>query len=270
MSKSTTQNNFTLLIQGPISLYTVFMLYKYKDAFPIVVSAPKPKNVKDSKIVEEIQSIAGSDSNLSLFLYEQEWPKDIYNEQNRYGQFFSTSLGLQACYTDYTIKIRSDEFYSNLEPFIEAVLDNTTKLVTNDVFFRNSTMPFHPSDHLMGGKTTLLKSIFNTSKLFCEQKDLLDKNIFINIFRSTLKDKSIFIPAEVYLGAALMAHLHPSDIRQTEIDIVKAMKHSIFIVDNEELGLIRINANSVDGGKEFFDTSYRNEATDIHDIQHYK
>lgn len=263
-------DNITLLIHGPITIYTIFTLYRYAEYFDIVVCAPKyHKSINDS-IWRELEEISNSKKyNVSLFVYGGVNKSTYNNEQNRFFHFFSVVLGLQACKTDFVIKMRSDEFYSNLEPFIDTMIEDTSKMTTNDVFFRNSAMPFHPSDHLMGGKVSLMRSTFELAKQFCEQPEMLGKNVFMRIVDSKLKD-SKFIPAEHYVGTALLTHLYPPDTLQSEIDIVKCMKESFTIVDSDELGVVRIAANSIEAGKEFFDTSYRNKDTDVFNIEDYK
>lgn len=264
-------NDVTLIIQGPLSIYTIFTLYRYKNDFPIVISTPRVLDMKNNKLLREINELMQSaDCKISLFWYDGEWDSKIYNEQNRYSQFFSTLLALQACHTKYVVKTRSDEFYSNLMPFVDAIMENPRKLVTNDVFFRNSSMPFHPSDHLMGGKTSLITSMFSLAKRFCEDTSLVEKNVFIELYKSKIKADKVFVPAEVYLGAALLTHLHADDILVPEIDLVDVMKNNITIVDSDELGVLRIAANSVGDGKEFFDTSYRDKKTDVYNIEEYE
>lgn len=262
-------DNITLLIHGPISIYTIFSLYKFAEHFDVVVCCPRYTKSIDDSIWKELERLSNSKThNVSLFVYGGVEKKEYNNQQNRFFHFFSVSLGLQACKTDYVIKLRSDEFYSDLNPFISTMIENSGKITTNDVFFRNSRIPFHPSDHLVGGKVSLMKKMFELAKTFCEKPEIADNNIFIKTTLKKMEDR--FVPAEVYLGAALMTHLYPDDILPKEIDVTEFMQHGFVIVPSEELGVIRVVANSLGEGKEFFDTSYRNPDTDITDIEEYK
>lgn len=71
--------------------------------------------------------------------------------QHSHFQIVSTLAGLRACETRWVIKVRGDEYFSNLEYVVEE-LKNTDKILTLPIFFRNhATYPFHPSDHLIAG-----------------------------------------------------------------------------------------------------------------------
>jgi hypothetical protein len=69
--------------------------------------------------------------------------------------------------TEYAIKLRSDEYYTDLMPIVEKFLEDDEKLVSNNVFFRK-TYAFHPSDHLYIGKTKHLISALGKCLKECE------------------------------------------------------------------------------------------------------
>ena len=86
--------------------------------------------------------------------------KDIYNNQNVFFQNLTILMGLTCVHTEYTIKVRSDEIYTNLIPFIRSVLMNPRKITTLNIFLRKTDwFPFHISDHIMGGKTKEIKKL---------------------------------------------------------------------------------------------------------------
>lgn len=270
--------DFTLIIHGPLSIYTAFTLYRYKDKFPIIISTPRPQYLQDNSILKEIQQMMEGDGcKISLFLYDTDWPSTINNDQNRYAHFFSVYLALQACKSPYTIKMRSDEFYSNLEPFINAIIENKSKIVTNDVFFRNAKIPFHPSDHLLGGPTGVVLETFRTAKEICEGVDvsgltsLLDytKKLAAEFNASVNRDKNWFA-AEQTLGlGAVLSQMSINKLR--EPDCVKLMKDMFFIVPATELGLFRVMFNShKDGPRDFNNGLYFDEELDVNDIENYK
>ena len=71
--------------------------------------------------------------------------------QHSHFQIVSTLAGLRECSTDWVIKVRGDEYFSNLEYVVEE-MKKTTKLLTLPIFFRpHKVFPFHPSDHLIAG-----------------------------------------------------------------------------------------------------------------------
>jgi len=263
----------TLIIQGPLSIYTTFMLYRYHRDYPIIVVIPKTIPQKSELLLKEIQRMMGdTDFKVSLFMYDDTCPDGVYNEQNRYYQFLSTHLGLTACTTPYAIKIRSDEFYSDLTPFIEEVLEVNDKIVTNDVFFRNATIPYHPSDHLVGGDTKEMTNAFKLAREFSENTDLRETNPLTKICRAT---KTPFGPnlltAEQQLGIACVT-IQYSTAKLEKLSIVDAMKERFRVVPTSTLGIFRIgfNSNNKDGPKEYVDESYFNKDTDIKDIEQYK
>lgn len=76
-------------------------------------------------------------------------------------QYFNTLNGLRAAGTRFSIKVRSDQSYSNLKPLIDRMTEFQDKMVTSNVWFRYSNgTPFHPSDHVIGARTDLLIDTF--------------------------------------------------------------------------------------------------------------
>lgn len=259
----------TLIIHGPLSMYTVFSLYHHADVFPIIIVAPCPKEMKDNSILQEIHRfIDKRKSGISLFLYDDTIDtKSIQNEQNRYYHFHSVLLGLQSCSTKYAIKIRSDEFYSNLSPIVDAIKDNDGKLITTDVFFRNCNMPYHPSDHVVAGTTIVMTDTFDLAKKMCigfEPPQL-------TILRKYINDRTNkpFVAAEQYIGmGAILTQSSPSKLK--EPDCSSLMKELFIIVATEELGMFRVMFNSASPKPiEYTDSKYFTEGTDIKDINDY-
>jgi hypothetical protein len=207
-------------------------------------------------------------------MYDMVPGEDTDNTQNRYYHFFSVHLALQAVTTRYSIKIRSDEFYSDLAPLIDAVTLNVDKLITTDVFFRNPQMPLHPSDHVVAGNTQIMLDTFKTAKLLCEKDDvpnsaLLTKYIIDNTAKpNTNKDKSWFA-AEQILGIATILSQVPSG-KLNELDGIKLMRELFHIVPTHKLGLFRVMVNSSKGGPtEYFNSKFFDLSTDVSDIHDY-
>lgn len=96
------------------------------------------------------------------------------NLGNIYFQTYSTLKGIYKVETEYIIKCRGDEYY-NYNNFIHKMLKNPHKIITNNVYAaKTEEVPFHPSDHLIGGKTENLKLMFEKSI------ELLKKNYKIS------------------------------------------------------------------------------------------
>jgi hypothetical protein len=269
--------DFTLIIHGPLSIYTVFMLYQYKAQYPIVLSTPRPTKTTNPTVLPEIQTMMSSEeNNISLIVYDNVWPENINNHQNRYAHFFSVHMALQAVKTPYAIKIRSDEFYSNIVPVLDAVKEMPTKIITTDIFFRKSTVPFHPSDHMVAGETKMLMDVFATAKYLCEDvdspkfKDILEYTKNNNVFLANKASKdSSWLAAEQFLGiGTIFTQCSPNKLKN--IDHVLLMKELFHIVPTNKMGMFRVMYNSAkDGPKEYFDTSYFDPETDVADIKEY-
>jgi hypothetical protein len=259
----------TLVIHGPLSIYTVFTLYKYHREFPIIIVTPKTIPNRAESILKEIQRlVVDKEYQLSLFMYDETLPNDVFNIQNRYYHYLSVQIGLTACVTEYAIKIRSDEFYSDLVPFANAVTTLGRKIVTNDVFFRNTSMPYHISDHLVGGKTREMLETFRLAREFSENQEQRESNILIKYCRTA---KVPALTAEQQLACAAITVPYSSSELE-KLSVVDAMKERFFIVPCSDLGIYRIayNSSPKDAPKEYVDDSYYNAATDVRDINDYK
>lgn len=266
--------DFTLIIHGPLTMYTVFTLYRYKEIFPIIIVIPRLQELGENTILKEVHNLMQTKGNrISLFIYDIPEKTNVINDQNRYYHFFSVHLGLQACTTKYSIKLRSDEFYSDLEPIVEAVKGNSGKLITTDVFFRNTKLPYHPSDHIVAGNTEAMLETFATAKLLCENaevpnyKSLMKYTTETNM-KSFDKEKN-WLAAEQHLGlGAVLSQISPSKLK--EPNQVQIMKELFHIVPTKELGLFRVMFNSAkDGPAEYLNDKFFNPESDINDIEDY-
>jgi len=267
--------DFTLIIHGPLTIYTMFTLYRYVHDFNIVVVAPKPTT--KNNIVKEIDELVSSpEANISLILYGDVLREEYNNVQNKYLHFFSVNMGLNLANTNYTIKMRSDEFYSNLTPFMESIRKSPEKITTGDVFFRNAKIPFHPSDHLVGGTTENMRLVFEQAKLMCEIPEDKHDDSFFKIAKTSMLYKTHkIVVAEQYLGMACLKEILEIDEVIAD-DLVEHMKDTFNIISSEELGVYRIMFNSKKVGadhkekpEEYFDQSYFNHQTDVKDIDLY-
>ena len=263
-------NEITILVHGPVTLYTILTMYRYRAEHPMVFVIPKVSDTQEqTKLIGELYAPANSTKyDISVLMYDPKVPENCDNQQNRYLHFFSVSLGLETVKTPYAIKIRSDEFYSVLRPFVETMDKHKNKVVTNDVYFRKATdRPIHPSDHLMGGKTDLLKKSFTLAKSYCLDEKAFKSNALTQLIlgKSAKKD---FITAEQVIGISIITSLSESN-KVNIINETEAIQESFEIVPSERLTFFRVKTNS-GGNKEYFDSAYFNGETDIKDIRDYK
>ena len=83
-------------------------------------------------------------------------------EKNLDLQLISTIEGLKCVETKYVIKMRCDEYYSNIQKIIDKLLINDEKIVCGSIFFRpiGKYSRFHISDHIIAGKLENIKIMF--------------------------------------------------------------------------------------------------------------
>lgn len=87
-----------------------------------------------------------------------------FGRQNINLNIYSTLMGLVKVKTKYCIKIRGDEYYSNIDYILKELNNNSKKLHTIPVFMRGwRVWPFHMSDHLTCGLTENLLLMFLSS-----------------------------------------------------------------------------------------------------------
>lgn len=157
-------NKVTLVIAGPFNQNVVKMVSKYRGEFNIVVSTYKDKGNSDLVLFKaDYQSI------ITVTVIESELPHlgSLHNSQNIYYQCFSALKGFDSCQTEFVVKLRSDEYYSNLEFVIKNL--SADKVSTNNVFLRDvSYKYFHLSDHIIVGKLELIKSAFASLSNYIE------------------------------------------------------------------------------------------------------
>lgn len=146
---------FTIVIQGKVVQETVdFYSKNYLDT-DVIICTWHSLDVDFSTLF--------SAPNIRLF--QNDMPDD-YGFQNINLQIYSTLAGLNNVKTKYCIKMRGDEYYSNLEYIYDEVKKEKDKIHTSPIWFRHcSYIPYHISDHLICGQTNNLKLMFNKAMI---------------------------------------------------------------------------------------------------------
>lgn len=79
-------------------------------------------------------------------------------------QLISTINGLKEINTKYVIKMRADEYWSNINQILKMIYEDDEKIICGSLFFRPVGMhPFHISDHILAGKIENLKLMFESA-----------------------------------------------------------------------------------------------------------
>jgi len=271
--------NVSLIIHGPLHINTLSTIHRYYQDHSIIICVPYPESDQHESIsiLKEITQLSDlPNTSITVITYDKSILSPYYNNHlNRWYHFFSVDLSLQQCYTDYAIKIRSDEFYSDLNPFYKAMVSNPSKIITSDIYFRQTHMyHFHPSDHIIGGKTQILKNTFYTSKMLCENIKLL-----IELCESTevLKNqKSIIykslnpftLTPEQMIGISSILSI--SDIKEEikDMNSIELMKNVFHIVKASDLGVFIVSSSS--NKLTYTDDSYFQPLKDVNNIENYK
>lgn len=94
---------------------------------------------------------------------------------NVYLQLVSTQIGLNYVKTPFVIKIRGDEYYSNITKLCQYVKKNKNRIVTSPIYFRHpKDNPLHISDHVIAGLKTNLDLMFsniNINEKLCAEEN---------------------------------------------------------------------------------------------------
>ena len=254
------ENDFTIIIQGPIHRNTLTMSLLHPNINTIISTWDDPKwtHPRVEEYLEKVQR-----SNLKIIVNDipdKNKMEKVYNYQNRYYQFFSTLAGLKQTTTPFVIKMRSDEYYENIMPMVRVLQENDEKLVTGDVFFRKvKYLRYHISDHLMAARTSKMMLMFEELLYDCEFN--IDKLKF-----APFNQHDFWLFVEQQIGMKFIEicerkegieYKHPSDYDQVKNIMIKHFD----IVNSELLGEFNITANSQK--RVYSDLSYYDETRDI-------
>lgn len=166
-------------------------------------------------------------------------------------QLWSTLNGLLHTKTKYVIKLRGDEFVSNLEYILSRLEEEPDKIHTSPVFFKKwNDVTYHISDHLIAGTMENMKLMFEGAK------NDYDRNLF---------DKVTFVPEQVLTLAYLKRKEWVNDFG--DIDGPELMRKNFRILDLTRMIPYKIVANCF--GMTWYSNfipEYNGSITDIHDL----
>ena len=167
------ESTFSIIIQGPINNRSINTIESYLKYGEVIVSCWNTDQIslldkyKDriKIVVNNYSDIEGSHS----FVPGTQAPW-IY-------QNYTTLKGLLEAKGYFSIKVRSDESYPVLDALVEKMMTihhkkknektkeyDHHKIVTSNIYFRrDSENKFHPSDHLVAGKTSRMKDVYETA-----------------------------------------------------------------------------------------------------------
>lgn len=143
------QGEFTIIIQGKPHRYSIDNIHNYQKFGKVILSCYEDDDLSEYNIPNNV-----------LVVKNKIPTQKFYNGYNVFLQCVTTLGALLATKTRYVIKTRSDEFYEDLSEIIDLIRKNPNKFISNNIFFCGISKPLHPSDHLFGGKTKILRETF--------------------------------------------------------------------------------------------------------------
>lgn len=151
----------TLLIQGPLMEDTYKFYYRFYPEVPKVFST-----WEGNRRGKGWYGKANLHSDGDIFL-ENKRPERFGIYSKDVELFVAGTLaGLGAVRTKYCIYLRGDEWYSNLDVFEKELNKKPEVIQSVSVFFKKwAACPFHPSEHVVAGKTELLRIMFGSSMI---------------------------------------------------------------------------------------------------------
>jgi hypothetical protein len=216
----------TIIVQGRISQEAYdFWLENYKQ-YKVIISTWVDNQINFLNIHDNFRIILSQIPLLS-------------GDQNLNYQLISTINALECVTTKYVIKIRGDEYWSNLENIVNTIKKNEDKIYTSSVFFRHwSFAEYHVSDHLMAGTKE------NMSLMFKETKHNFD-NGKLNVSKWIIDGKfwkwgNTHSPEERLTKSYLNAK-HPNKFEKIDGRIL--MKENFDILNIDVLKPYKIKAN---------------------------
>jgi hypothetical protein len=140
----------------------------------------------ESPIINESRIVCYSYGKIIQSTVDQHTEKDKENLQNAeknkyqthrnmYNQMYNIYRVLDQVETKYCIKNRSDEYFVDMDEYIE-IMKNNNKLITNNLFFLGHQ--YYISDHLFGTNTLDFKKMIINLKDILENKKKIDQRFF--------------------------------------------------------------------------------------------
>ena len=212
---------FDLVIQGPLNTTSLEKINDISDQFEkIIISHWDCDKVQYN-----------SDSLDNVFVTSQPLPdrektNGVMKDSTFYYSISSTFSGLKLCKSKYTIKMRSDEIYSDFTPLKEKLLEDDEKFVFGNIFAKPwSHSPYHIGDHLFAAKT---EHLYEGYKFLYESytygKNLISDSWLIQGFPQTQTAESILAKSFLKAKNIDMKSWRRKETLQKNFDIVDINK----------------------------------------------
>ncbi len=140
----------SIIIQGPLNPVSLGNIGQYKKFGEVIIACWSNDNLDLLAQHRDVKTAAVTPFDASQYS----------NPQNLLFQAVTTVTGLKAASGDICIKVRSDEYYSNLAPVIAQLEKTPDKVVCDNMYFRTNWR-MHVSDHLLAARRPLMIEAFD-------------------------------------------------------------------------------------------------------------
>ena len=152
-------NDLTILIQGPYNKGHIDKIFDYKKFTDSIVYSTW-HNDDLSQIPEFVKVVSHTLPDQGSCYCCNKRMKNLITDSTIAWAVGSVHAGLKVIDSEFTIKIRSDEYYVNLQPMIDLMHYNRDKIVCGNIFV-NDRIPFHMGDHIFGGNTKVMQKCYD-------------------------------------------------------------------------------------------------------------
>lgn len=141
----------TLLIQGKINDECFNLWIENYKQWDVVVSIWDEEDLSKYKIPKKWKVVLSS------------YPKKRFMKHGNLDyQIITTINGLRNTNNNFVIKVRADEYWSNLNLVYELMMNNDEKIISSSMFFRKFGLyDFHCGDKVLAGKKENIELMFN-------------------------------------------------------------------------------------------------------------
>jgi len=180
--------DFAFILQGPYHPAHISMIPELKKHGLVFLSCyvPDLNKVIDANLYDAIIPNEVIDTKKN----------NIYNFNNVYNQIRTTRNALKLINTRYTVKFRSDSFYSGIPYLVESIKNNVNKLSVSSLNI-NPVWPYQFSDHIMASSTDNLKGMIDEAESIVLNKNFIYESTDTRLcpevlfFVSWMKSKNI-------------------------------------------------------------------------------
>ena len=217
-------DKFNILIAGPIydAKFVENNVKYYSDqGFHVTVSTWEgweSKKLTIPHVISSMNHINGEKIYGFHPLKSKEFESSLYYQ----AKCVENALDADIQPTDFIIKLRSDEFYSDLTQIVFELTANPNQIVTNNVFLKDQKeVPFSISDHVIGMTAENMEKTFrNLCFFFDTYRNLINPLIFPKGVMSKRGNKANYVRPEIIISKMFLQSIGivtPLDDTQAEV-----------------------------------------------------